>query len=52
MRAPVGQLEAADALRDGAGEGAFLVAEELAFEQAGGDGGAVELDEGVWRRAG
>ena len=31
--------------RDGAGEGAFLVAEQLAFQQAGGDGGAIELDE-------
>jgi hypothetical protein len=42
----VGQLEAADFLRDGAGEGAFLVAEQLALDQPCGDGRAVELDEG------
>ena len=41
------QLEAADALRDGAGERALLVAEHLAFQQAGGNGGAVQLDEGA-----
>ena len=39
------EFKAADALRDGAGEGTLFVAEELAFEQAGGDGGAVELDQ-------
>ena len=33
--AAVGQLEAADAPGDGAGEGAFLVAEQLALDQAG-----------------
>src|SRR4051794_11781399 len=44
--AAIGELEAADALRDGAGEGAALVSEELAFEQSRRDGGAVELDEG------
>ena len=50
--AAVGEFEAPDALRDGAGEGALLVAEQLAFEQAGGDGGAIELDEGaVFARA-
>ena len=32
-RAAMGQFEAADALRDGAGEGAFFVAEQLTFEQ-------------------
>ena len=42
----VGQLEAANFLRDGAGEGAFLVAEQLALDQPCGDGRAVELDEG------
>ncbi len=47
QRALVGQLEAADFLRDGSGERALFVAEQLAFEQAGGDGGAVELDEGA-----
>ena len=40
------QFETADPLGDGAGEGALLVAEEFAFQQAGGNGGAVELDEG------
>src|SRR5215471_14173683 len=43
----MGQLKAADALRNGAGKGAFLMAEEFAFEQAGGDGGTVELHEGL-----
>src|SRR5207253_6902046 len=43
--AAVRELEAADPARDGTGEGAALVAEELALQQAGGDGGAVELDE-------
>src|ERR1017187_1690002 len=41
------QLKAADALGDGAGEGAFFVAKHLAFQQAGGNGRAVELDEGA-----
>ena len=43
----MGQLEAADLLGDGAGEGALLVAEQLALQQPGGDGRAVELDEGL-----
>src|SRR5215475_6206379 len=43
----MGQLKAADALRNGARKGAFLMAEEFAFEQAGGDGGTVELHEGL-----
>ena len=30
---------------DRAGEGALFVAEQLAFEKLGGDGGAVHLDE-------
>src|SRR5262249_47601904 len=47
QRPLVGQLEAADLLGDGAGEGALLVAEQLALQEAGGDGGAVELDEGA-----
>ena len=46
QRPLVGQLEAADLLADGAREGALLVAEQLALQQAGGDGRAVELDEG------
>src|SRR5205823_5076772 len=44
-RPAVGQLETADPLRDGPGESAALVAEELALEQARRDGGAVDLDE-------
>ena len=44
-RAAVGQLEAPDPPRDGAGERAPLVAEQLALEQRRGDGGAVDLDE-------
>ncbi len=43
----VGEFEAADLFADGAGEGAFFVAEELAFEEAGGDGGAIHFDEGI-----
>jgi hypothetical protein len=43
----VGELEAALALGDGAGEGAFFVAEELAFDEVFGDGGAIEGDEGA-----
>jgi acyl dehydratase len=34
-------------LRDGAGEAAFLVAEQLAFDQFTGDRGAIHLDEGA-----
>src|SRR5438876_2269562 len=44
-RSAVGQLETADPLRDGPGESAALVAEELALEQPRRDGGAVDLDE-------
>ena len=47
QRPLVGQLEAADLLADGAGEGALLVAEQLALQQPRGDGRAVELDEGA-----
>src|SRR5262249_55223252 len=43
----VSQLEAADLLRDRAGERTLLVPEQLAFEQSRGDGRAVELDEGA-----
>src|SRR5439155_12423311 len=43
----VSQLEPADFLCDGAGEGALLVAEQLAFEQPCGNRRAVELDEGA-----
>src|SRR5262249_12294277 len=45
--AALGQLETADAAGDGAGEGALLVAEQLALDQAGRQGGAVDLDEGA-----
>jgi hypothetical protein len=41
----VGSLKAAGALCYGAGKGAFLVAEELALEQAFGHGGAIQTDE-------
>src|SRR5207244_10160029 len=44
QRALVGQLETADLLRDGAGEGALLVAEQLALQEPGGNGRAVEFD--------
>ena len=46
-RALVSELDAADFAGDGAGECALLVTEQLALKQAGGNGGAVELDEGV-----
>ncbi len=39
----VGPLEAADALGQGAGKGPFLVAEQIALSEAGGNGGAVHL---------
>src|SRR6202795_1159296 len=45
-RAPVRQLELAPAARDGAGEGAPLVAEELGLDQLLRHGGAVDLYEG------
>ena len=44
--AAVGELEAADAVFDGTGEGAADVAEELAFEEFAWDGSAIDLDEG------
>ena len=45
QRAAVGQLESADAPLSRAGERAFHVAEQFAFDQARGDGAAVELHE-------
>ena len=42
---PVGEFEAPNALREGSGEGAPLMTEELAFKQAGWNGGAVQFDE-------
>ena len=44
-RAPVRQLEAAGRAGDRAGEGALLVAEELALDERGGQGRAVHRDE-------
>src|SRR5260370_6724548 len=43
----VGQLEAAYALRNRAGESAALVSEQFAFQQSGRNGRAVELDESI-----
>ena len=48
----VGQLETALALRDGAGEGAFLVAEQFRFQHAFRQRGAIEFDEGTRGAAG
>src|SRR5438034_8727829 len=45
-RAAMGHLEAPDLLRDGSGERAPLVAEELALQETRRDGGAIDLDEG------
>src|SRR5439155_17571771 len=45
-RAAMGHLEAADLLRDGPGERAPLVTEELTLEEPRRDGRAVDLDEG------
>src|SRR6185437_11969643 len=45
QRAAFGDLEAAFAGRDGAGEGALLVTEELRLEELGGNGAAVDGDE-------
>ena len=44
-----GGADEAEVVAVGAGEGAAAVAEELAFEQVAGDGGAVEGDEGLLR---
>src|SRR5262249_29439739 len=46
QRPLVRQLEAADVLADGAGEGALLVAEQLALQESRRNGRAIELDEG------
>ena len=50
--AAVGQFEAADSPRDGAGEGSLLVAEQLALDEPDGQGGAVDLDQRLVARAG
>ena len=52
QRAAVGQLEAALPAIGGAGEGALLVAEDLALEQRLGNRRAVDRDERKRRRAG
>src|SRR4029077_5254806 len=44
-RAAIGKLEAAGFLTEAAGEGAAFVAEELGFQEPGGNGGAIDLDE-------
>ena len=51
QRAAVGFLELADALVDGAGERALLVAEQDALDQVLGDGAAVDGDERLGLRA-
>ncbi len=48
--AAVGHFQFAFFLRHGAREGALLVAEQLAFEQGFGKGGAVDGDEGLAAR--
>ena len=47
QRAAIGFEEFADALLDGAGEGAFLVAEQDALDQILRDGAAIDGDEGL-----
>ena len=44
-RAAMGRFEFTGAPGEGAGEGAFFVAEQLAFQQGFGNGGAVQRDE-------
>jgi hypothetical protein len=44
-RAAVGQLEPADACGQRTGEGALLVAEQLAFEQLAWNGAAIDRHE-------
>ena len=46
-RAVIGELEAADFLIDRAGKSAAFVAEEFGFEQATGNRGAIDFDEGA-----
>src|SRR5262245_17724603 len=45
-RPAVGELEATDLLSNGSGEGASLVAEEVALEEGRREGGTVDLDDG------
>ena len=52
QRAAVGLLELADLVFVRAGEAALGVAEQLAFDQLFGNGGAVDFDERLGRRAG
>src|SRR5713226_5694504 len=43
----MGQLQPSDLLCDGSGESTLFVPEQFAFEKAGGNGRAVESDEGM-----
>jgi hypothetical protein len=43
--AAISQLKSSDFLHNGAGKRAFLMPEELAFDQAGRDGSTVQLDD-------
>src|SRR4029077_19761266 len=45
QRSLVGQFEAADLLRDGAGKGASFMPEEFAFQQVKWNGSAIQLYE-------
>ncbi len=44
----MGQFEASDLLRNSAGEGAFLVAEQFAFQEVGRDCSTIQLYEGAF----
>src|SRR5882724_10783531 len=44
----IGEFEAANFLGNGSGEGAAFVAEKFAFQQAAGNGGAIDFDEGAF----
>ncbi len=46
--ATVGEFEAANFLRDGAGERTTFMTEEFAFEQAGRDSGTIDFDESAF----
>ena len=45
--AAIGQFKAAEPAGVGTGKGPFLVAEQLAFDQAGRDRPAIDLDKGT-----
>ena len=50
QRAARGFAKGADAIRRGAGEGAFHMSEKLALQQICGDGCAIDRDEGLFLR--